>query len=163
MILSPGFASSGTGTVISPVFSSTVTPSGAPSPGVNFVPSGASVSLPSLSLNVGAGTVTSSPGLPLPSSYSGSKSRFWFGAFGLVPSSFSCSSGIPSPSSSVSSLSGVSSPSVSNSNFAVASSVEPSGYSTFTGTSISSAESPSSASLSTLTVTLPVSGLTSAV
>ena len=68
VILSPGLASSGTGTVISPVFSSTFTPSGAPSPGVNFVPSGASVGLPSLSLKPGASIVTSSPGLPEPSS-----------------------------------------------------------------------------------------------
>ena len=57
--------------MISPVFSSTVTPSGAFSPGVNFVPSGFSVGFPSLSLNSGAGTFTSSPGFPSPSSYSG--------------------------------------------------------------------------------------------
>ena len=156
--MSPGFASSGTGTVISPVFSSTVTPSGAPSPGVNFVPSGAVVSLPSLSVNVGAGTVTSSPGLPEPSSYSGSKSRFWFGAFGLVPSSFSWSSGMPSPSSSVSSLSGLPSPSVSSLNFALTSlSVEPSGYVTVTGTSNSSTVSAFSLDLSgNVTVISPV-------
>ena len=74
--MSPGLASSGTGTVTSPVFSSTFTPSGALSPGLNVVPSGASVSLPSLSLKVGASIVTSSPGLPEPSVYSGVKSSF---------------------------------------------------------------------------------------
>ena len=57
--------------MISPVFSSTFTPSGASSPGVNFVPSGALVSLPSLSLKPGSSIVTLSPGLPDPSSYSG--------------------------------------------------------------------------------------------
>ncbi len=77
--MSPGFASSGIVTVISPVSSSTLTPSGAFSPGVNVVPSGAVVGLPSLSLNSGASTVTSSPGLPLPSSYPGSYSSFCFG------------------------------------------------------------------------------------
>ena len=71
--MSPGLASSGTGTVTSPVFSSTFTPSGAFSPGVNLVPSGGVVSLPSLSLKSGLSTLTSSPGLPEPSSYSGSK------------------------------------------------------------------------------------------
>ena len=80
VISSPGSASSETGTVTSPVFSSTVTPSGAPSPGVNLVSSGTSVSLPSLSLMVGAGTVTSSPGLPEPSPYSGSKDSLSFAA-----------------------------------------------------------------------------------
>ena len=155
--MSPGFAPSGTGTVTSPVVSSTFTPSGAPSPGVNFVSSGAEVSLPSLSLNVGAGTVTSSPGLPDPSSYTGSKSRFWFGDFGLVPPSFSLSSGMPSPSSSVSSMSDLPSPSVSSWNFASASSVEPSGYVTVTGTSNSSTVSALSLDLSgNVTVISPV-------
>ena len=71
--MSPGLAPSGTGTVISPVFGSTFTPSGAFSPGLKVVPSGALVSLPSLSLKLGAGTLASSPGLPEPSSYLGSK------------------------------------------------------------------------------------------
>ena len=69
--MSPGLASSGTGTVTSPVFSSTFTPSGAFSPGVNLVPSGGVVSLPSPSLKTGLSTLTSSPGLPEPSSYFG--------------------------------------------------------------------------------------------
>ena len=72
-IVSPGFASSGMVTVISPVFSSMVTPSGVFSPLVNLVPSGASVGSPFLSVNLGASIVTSSPGLPLPSLYFGSK------------------------------------------------------------------------------------------
>ena len=59
--------------MISPVFGSTFTPSGAFSPGLKVVPSGALVSLPSLSLKLGAGTLASSPGLPEPSSYLGSK------------------------------------------------------------------------------------------
>ena len=80
VISSPGLASSETGTVTSPVDGSTVTPSGAPSPGVNLVSSGTSVSLPSSSLMVGAGTVTSSPGLPEPSPYSGSKDSLSFEA-----------------------------------------------------------------------------------
>ena len=66
--------------MISPVDSSTFTPSGAPSPGANLVPSGGVVSLPSLSLKSGLSTLTSSPGLPEPSSYSGSKDSLSFKA-----------------------------------------------------------------------------------
>ena len=78
--MSPGLASAGTVTLISPVSGSTFTPAGALSPGANFVPSGAVVSLPSLSLMVGAGTVASSPGLPEPSLYSGAKDSLSFTA-----------------------------------------------------------------------------------
>ena len=44
-----------------------------------MVPSGAVVPLPSLSVKVGAGTVTWSPGLPVPSSYLG-----WYFSLSLV-------------------------------------------------------------------------------
>ena len=81
VILSPGLAPSGTLTLMEPS-SLTVTPSGAPSPGANFVPSGAVVGLPSLSLKVGAGTFTSSPGLPEPSSYPGAKDSLSFTTVG---------------------------------------------------------------------------------
>ncbi len=86
--------------MISPVFSSTFTPSGALSPGVNFVPSGASVGLPSLSLNSGFSTLTSSPGLPEPSSYSGSwvSASFSAGAGGSVTVTVDSSIVLPSGS-----------------------------------------------------------------
>ena len=79
VILSPGLAPSGTLTLMEPS-SLTVTPSGAPSPGANFVPSGAVVELPSLSVNFGASTLASSPGLPEPSLYSGAKDSLSFAA-----------------------------------------------------------------------------------
>ena len=84
--------------MISPVVSSTFTPSGALSPGVNFVPSGALVSLPSLSVNFGAGTVAFSPGLPLPSSYFGSNTSVVGAIFSGTTSV--CSVSLPSRSTS---------------------------------------------------------------
>ena len=77
--MSPGLASSGTLTVMEPS-SLMVTPSGAPSPFSNSVPSGGVVSLPSLSLKTGLSILTSSPGLPEPSSYPGSKDSLSFEA-----------------------------------------------------------------------------------
>ena len=54
------------------MFSSIVAPSGAPLPNAYFVPSGAVVACPSLSVNVGAFTVASVPTFPSTASYFGS-------------------------------------------------------------------------------------------
>ena len=53
------------------MFSSIVAPSGAFSPNVYFVPSGAVASFPSASLYVGASVVTASPAFPSLSAYDG--------------------------------------------------------------------------------------------
>ena len=59
--------------LISPVFSSIVAPSGAPSPRANFVPSGFVASFPSLSVKFGAVIVVGFPASASASVYFGSK------------------------------------------------------------------------------------------
>ena len=54
-----------------PVFSSMLAPFGALSPSLYFVPSGAFVSFPSASLNVGASVIAGVPALPSLSAYTG--------------------------------------------------------------------------------------------
>ena len=83
------------------MFSSIVAPSGAFSPNVYFVPSGAVASFPSASLYVGASVVTASPAFPSLSAYVGVRLSASFcatliGAFTLsvVPSEYFTTTGI---------------------------------------------------------------------
>ena len=150
--LSPGFASSDGVTVMVPSSPS----SALPGPSVStVVPSSTEPPVFGISTGLsGVVEVLSQSGFFVPGS-SGVAGNSPL-SLGLVPLSFSSSSETPSPSSSSSLESGVPSPSVSSSNFALASSLEPSGYSTVTGTSNSSTVSLLSFSGSASTVTLPV-------
>ena len=81
----------------------TVTPSGVPSPGPKVVPSGGVTVLLSPSLNSGLSILTSSPGWPVPPSYSGSYFSLSFASGSSGTSD--CSTSTTTRSSSLPSLS----------------------------------------------------------